>query len=280
MIFPSGATRRTSAEAVSKDTYDAVVVGSGIAGAIVANELARAGKRVLVLEAGPGGDRTLKGYEEYLARFYATAAKDNNQTPYPRNANAPMPRSTDARRITPGVPNTSAYLVQNGPFSTDTEYTRVLGGTTMHWEGQALRMLPEDFQMRTRFGQAEDWPISYEEMMPYYEMAEHEIGVSGDVSDLEEDLGPTFPKGYVFPMRAIPLSYLDRMVARGIDGTKVELYGKSYELKVRTYPQGRNGVPNPEYDGGKGYAPVGAVSTNQVELGGRCQGNNNCMPIC
>src|SRR5262249_19416475 len=230
-------------------------------------------------EAGPGGDRTLKGYEEYLARFYATAAKDN-QSPYPRNPNAPMPRSTDARRITPGVPNTSAYLVQNGPLSTDTTYTRVLGGTSMHWEAKILRMLPEDFQMRSRFGQAEDWPISYEEMMPYYEMAEREMGVSGDVSDQDEDLGPTYPRGYVFPMRALPLSYLDRMVARGIDGTKVELEGKSYPLKVRTFPQARNGIPNPDYDGGKGYAPVGAVSTNQVELGGRCQGNNNCVPIC
>jgi choline dehydrogenase-like flavoprotein len=49
---------------------------------------------------------------------------------------------------------------------------------------------------------------------------------------------------------------------------------------VRSFPQGRNGIPNPGYDGGKGFVPVGAVSTYQVEEGGRCQGNNNCVPIC
>jgi choline dehydrogenase-like flavoprotein len=81
-------------------------------------------------------------------------------------------------------------------------------------------------------------------------------------------------------MRKMPLSYLDRQVDKGIRGTKVELDGTSYELKVRSFPQGRNGIPNPDYDGGNGFVPVGAVSTNQVEEGGRCQGNNNCVPIC
>ena len=109
-------------------------------------------------------------------------------------------------------------------------------------------------------------------------MAEREIGVSGDVAD--EPFPEIFPEGYVFPMLKMPLSYLDKMVGRGIDGTTVELAGKSYELKVRTFPQARNGIPNPNYDGGKGYVPVGAVSTSQVEEGGRCQGNDNCVPIC
>jgi choline dehydrogenase-like flavoprotein len=278
MIFPAGATRRTSVEAASREIYDAVIVGSGIAGAIIANELSRAGKRVLILEAGPGGDRTLNGYKDYLSRFYATASKDN-QSPYPLNANAPMPRSTDARKIRPGQPDTSAYLVQTGPFSTDTTYTRVLSGTTMHWEAKVLRMLPQDFEMRTQFGQADNWPLSYQDLEPYYQMAEREIGVSGDVEEQKEIKIP-FADGYVFPMRGLPLSYLDKMVAKGINGTKVELDGKSYELKVRSFPQGRNGIPNPDYDGGKGFVPVGAVSTSQVEEGGRCQGNNNCVPIC
>ena len=60
-----------------------------------------------------------------------------------------MPRSTESHRIRPGQPDTRGYLVQNGPFEIDTTYTRVLGGTTMHWEGKTLRMLPEDFEMRS-----------------------------------------------------------------------------------------------------------------------------------
>lgn len=280
MIFPAGATTRTSPEAVSGKTYDAVIVGGGISGSIIANELSQAGKSVLILEAGPGGDRTLSGYEDYLAHFYGTASKDN-QSPYPLNANAPMPRSTDAKPITGGVPNTGAYLVQNGPFSTDTTYTRVLGGTTMHWEAKILRMLPEDFKMRTKFNQAENWPISYEELEPYYERAEEELGVSADIAD-QEYLDLKFRQGYVFPMRRMPPSYLDQMVAKGIDDTTVQLHGETYRLQVRSFPQARNGIVNPEFKSkdGKGYVPVGAVSTNQVEEGGRCQGNINCVPIC
>jgi choline dehydrogenase-like flavoprotein len=285
MIFPGGGAHRTNAEAASREIYDAVIVGTGISGAIIAKQLSQAGKRVLILEAGVGDDPTLSGYDDYLLRFYATAAKDN-QSPYPLNANAPMPRSTDARRIAPGVPNTSAYLVQNGPFSTDTTYTRLLGGTTLHWEAKVLRMLPDDFEMRTRFGQAENWPVTYRDLKPCYEMAEREIGVSGDASDqvyldvATDRYCDLASDDYVFPMDGFPLSYLDTMVDKGIQGTEVNLDGKTYPLKVRSFPQGRNGIPNPKYDGGKGYVPVGAVSTNQTDKGGRCQGNNNCVPIC
>jgi choline dehydrogenase-like flavoprotein len=78
----------------------------------------------------------------------------------------------------------------------------------------------------------------------------------------------------------MPLSYLDKMVGRGVDGMEVDLGGDRHVLKVRSFPQGRNGIPNHGYDGGKGFAPAGAVSTYQTEEGGRCQGNNNCVPIC
>jgi choline dehydrogenase-like flavoprotein len=278
VIFPRGATTRTDPEAASGVLYDAVIVGGGIAGSIIADQLSRAGQRVLILEAGPAEDLTIRGYEDYVSRFYSAAAKDN-QAPYPRNPNAPMPRSTDARPIRPGQPDASAYLVQTGPYCTDTTYTRVLGGTTMHWEAKMLRMLPEDFDTASRFGHGLDWPIGYEELEPYYREAEREIGVSADVED-QAYLGITFPPGYVFPMRGLPLSYLDKTVARGVDGTEVDLGSERYALTVRSFPQGRNGIPNPGYDAGQGFVPAGAVSTYQVEEGGRCQGNNNCVPIC
>jgi choline dehydrogenase-like flavoprotein len=278
MIFPQGAATRTEPATVADVEYDVVIVGGGIAGSIMAEELNRSGQRVLILEAGSAEDLTLAGYEGYLTRFYSSVCKDN-QSPYPVNPNAPMPRSIDARPITPGRPDTSSYLVQNGPFSTDTTYTRVLGGTTMHWEAKTLRMLPEDFDMATRFGQGLDWPLGYDDLEPFYRKAEREIGVSADVED-QAYLGISFPPDYVFPMKGLPLSYLDKMVAQGVDGTDVDLFGEHFTLKVRGFPQGRNGIPNPAYDGGKGFTPVGAVSTNQVEEGGRCQGNNNCVPLC
>src|SRR3954462_15199437 len=114
MIFPQGAATRTSHAAASDTVYDAVIVGSGVSGAIIANELSRAGKRVLILEAGPGDDITLDGYAAYLDRFYSTATK-HNQAPFAETPNAPMPTSIDARRVAPGETDSSSYLVQNGP---------------------------------------------------------------------------------------------------------------------------------------------------------------------
>jgi choline dehydrogenase-like flavoprotein len=70
------------------------------------------------------------------------------------------------------------------------------------------------------------------------------------------------------------------MVAKGVDGTEVELEGDRYALRVRPWAQARNGIPNADYDGGKGYAPRGGVTTHQFDEGERCQGNNNCVPLC
>jgi choline dehydrogenase-like flavoprotein len=278
MRFPTGAATRTDLQAAAERNYDAVIVGAGISGAILANELSRAGRTVLLVDAGPGEDITVDGYDSYLETFYGQAVKDN-QSPYPRNPNAPMPRSVDVRPVAAGQPETSGYLVQPGPFITDTTYTRVLGGTTMHWEAKTPRMLPEDFEMQSRFGHGPDWPISYAELEPFYQDAEREMGVAAEVEG-QREIGLPFPDGYVYPMHGIPLSYLDQVVDAGISGTSVELGGERYPLKVRAFPQARNGIPNPAYDEGNGYSPVGAVSTHQVEEGQRCQGNNNCVPIC
>lgn len=277
-IFPRGAAQQTDHESAARTAYDAVVVGAGVSGAIMANQLSRAGKRVLLLDAGPAEDITLAGYDAYLQRFYETAFK-HNQSPFPENPNAPMPKDVDVHKLAAGETDASAYLVQAGPLATDTTYTRVAGGTTMHWEGKTLRMLPEDFELQTRFGQGRDWPLGYADLDPYYEQAERELGVSADVED-QAFLGMTFREGYVFPMRGLPLSYLDRTVAKDVDGMDVELDGESYALRVRPFPQGRNGIPHPDYDGGRGYVPEGAVSTHQVEMGERCQGNINCVPLC
>ena len=258
--------------------YDAVIVGSGISGAIIANELAQAGKRVLIVEAATEADRSFAGYSDYLQHFYAQATKDN-QSPFPVNGNAAMPRSTELRKLTPLETNSESYMVQSGPYVTDTVYTRAYGGTTIHWEAKTPRMLPQDFRMQTLFGQGKDWPLEFADMENDYETAEREIGVAADVAD-QQYLDQRYRDNYVYPMHGLPLSYLDRQVAHGIDGSKVEMYGESYPIQVRPYPQGRNAIPNPDYDGGKGYQPVGAVASHQIDAGGRCQGNTNCVPIC
>ena len=258
--------------------YDAIIVGSGISGAIIAYELAQAGKRVLIVEAATETDRSFDGYSSYLKHFYAQSAKDN-QSPFPVNSNADMPRSGRLRKLAPLETNSESYIVQSGPYVTDTVYTRAFGGTTIHWESKTPRMLPQDFQMQTLFGQGKDWPIGFADMQNDYESAEREIGVAADVAN-QQYLDQRFRDAYVFPMHGLPLSYLDQQVARGIDDSEVELYGERYPIRVRPYPQGRNAIPNPDYDGGKGFQPLGAVASHQIDVGERCQGNTNCVPIC
>ncbi|HEX7652417.1 MAG TPA: NAD(P)-binding protein, partial [Verrucomicrobiae bacterium] len=203
-------TRTIDGETASKSVYDAVIVGSGVAGSILAKQLSAAKFRVLIVEAGLGGDIPQAGYQTYLENFYSAVTKDNN-APYPRNPNAEMPRGPEIKALRPGQPNTDAYWVQYGPFVSDSVYSRVLGGTTMHWEGKTIRMLREDFKMRSNFGQGLDWPIGLDDLMPYYRKAEFEIGVSGDAA-AQRAVGAEYEDGYVYPMKEMPPSYLDQQV--------------------------------------------------------------------
>ena len=97
---------------------DYVVVGSGVAGALVAHQLVLAGKDVLILEAGPRLSRW-----EIVERFRNQADKSDNQAPYPSMAHAPHPQYHPDNH----------YLVQKGEHPYDVQYLRVVGGTTWHW---------------------------------------------------------------------------------------------------------------------------------------------------
>ena len=253
--------------------YDAVIVGAGIAGAIVASKLARARKTVLILEAGRATATTAEGYQAYVDNYYTTLAKVPNAG-YPSNGNAPSPSVLDLHPITPGVPDASGYLVQTGPVPFSSDYLRAKGGTTLHWLGTCLRMLPNDFRLKSQYGQGVDWPITYEQLRPYYEEAEWGIGVSGDVDRQKiPGAGPDFyrPK-YTYPMRGLPQSYLDQHIAAALRGASVTMSGETIPLDVIPTPQGRNSTPNGD------YRPEGSVG--DAHLGERCEGNASCVPIC
>lgn len=277
--------------------YDVVIVGAGISGAILADQLTQAGKTVLILEAGKTKDLSYNSYLDYLNTFYQALAKVP-ESPYPFNPNAPQPDVLFIDKPDPHNPDAKThsldkpygYFVQMGPMPYGSTYTRVPGGTTMHWLGTCLRMLPEDFQMRTLFGQGRDWPIAYEEMQKFYEMAEFEIGVSADVEEqkaLEKYLRIPFGDDYVYPMKKIPQSYLDTQLSERLKGMTVKYSDPDrqqeyeYEVLVTSTPQGRNSDPNPDYKYlGKphNYQPVGAVGN--PSMGQRCEGNTSCVPIC
>jgi choline dehydrogenase-like flavoprotein len=257
---------------MTEDTdYDVVIVGAGVNGALSAKRLTRAGLRVLVLEAGPDTAWTFDGYTRHVNHFYANHTK-NPESAWPPAANAPQPDTAD-------VHSGDGYFVQQGPNPFASSYTRLLGGSTLHWLGVSLRMLPEDFELRTRYGVGRDWPLGYAELEPYYREAEREIGVSADVAD-QSHLGIDFPEGYDYPMRRIPPSYSDRVLAAAVDGMPVALGDQQFALQVRNYPAARNSMPRGDYQ------PVGAVDERDDgqalarDLGQRCAGNTACTPIC
>lgn len=261
---------------MSEYPFDVVIVGAGVAGSIMAKALTQAGKRVLVLEAGQPMD-----YEDYRKTWVTSLAKVPN-SPYPDNPNARSQNLLDAKQIQANAPNESEYFVQKGPLPFLSDYTRSPGGTTLHWLGSCLRMLPNDFELKTQYGQAVDWPLSYAALRPYYEKAEWEIGVSADVEDQQiPGTDETFyGADYHYPMQKLPPSYLDWQITKGLTGMRVDIGDEQLEIKVISTPQGRNSTPNkdPNSTSNENYKPVGA--TFDVERGQRCEGNANCVPIC
>jgi len=256
---------------MSERVFDVVIVGAGVAGALTAKRLTESGLDVLVLEAGPSSPQSLAGYDQHLRTFYQAYGK-GPESAWPAHANAPQADTTDMRY-------NNGYFVQNGPDVYGSSYTRLQGGSTLHWLGVSLRMLPEDFKMQSHYGVGRDWPIGYADLEPYYRKAEREMGISADVED-QSYHGISFPADYNFPMHKVPQSYADQKLAAAVDGKPVSLGSHQVALKVRSYPAARNSMPRGTYQ------PVGAVDTRangqQVDpqMGARCQGNTSCTPIC
>lgn len=263
--------------------FDAVIVGAGIAGALVAKTLAAAGRNVLILEAGAAGGAEAATYRSYVDSYHLNEVKTPN-SPYPQNPSAPSPEVTDVGPIAPGRPDATGYFVQNGPNPFRSNYTRVEGGTMMHWLGTCLRMQPNDFRTRSTYGQGVDWPLSYDDLAPWYERAEWEIGVAGDKASNEIG-GVTFPADYDYPMEPIPKSFSDRWFEEGVRGMEVRLdNGEVKTLSVVATPQGRNSTPRKgrfRVGGEKQpqYAAAGATAAYAFQ-GQRCEGNSSCVPIC
>lgn len=267
--------RQVHHEEVIGRSYDVVIVGGGFAGAILAHGLGE-DCSILVLEAGEGEVDDFQEHLQYVQTYMTATVKIPN-APFPTSKNAPQPLETDVQVIQPGQPSTKGYFVQQGPLPFESTYTRRMGGTSLHWFGSCPRMLPEDFAMQSNFGQGVDWPLTYEDLLPYYSKAEGEIGVSADVED-QAYHGIHFPQDYVYPMHRIPQSYLDQWFVQGLAGMTAPEADVHPEVLVRSIPQARNSIPNVRYNNGQGYQPRGAVGNPAI--GVRCAGNSSCIPIC
>lgn len=153
---------------------DICIIGSGITAALLAEKLSeeRPAARIVVVEAGdevPG----LKDRQRLRRRFI-----DYGENPWPGDH----------------VEGLSAEHIQSRSMC--------VGGLAMHWGAVTPRFTPEDFKVKSLYGVGDDWPISFEDLDPFYQEAEERMGVAGAQGPREYD-----PRDKPYPQPPLPLSY-------------------------------------------------------------------------
>ena len=199
---------------------DICIVGSGITAAMMALKLTSERRvKVTVVEAG-GASAPLAERGQRRARWQAYG-----ETPWPHDH----------------LDDQNALGLAYG-FSPSMN----VGGLAMHWGAVTPRYSPEDFQVRSLYGVGDDWPISYEELDPYYQEAEERMGIAGEQGPPELD-----PRGKPFPLPPLPLSYNLELLRAWATRAGIPMWSQ---------PSAKNSVP---FDGR-------AV----------CQRCDTCYPVC
>jgi len=174
----------------SRTIYDVCIVGSGAGGGMAAKVLTEAGANVVMLEAGPMWD----------------AVKDTKMFAWPYDT----PRrgaATPERHFGEFDAALGGWSLEGEPYTTapgntfDWFRSRMLGGRTNHWGRISLRFGPDDFRRRSLDGLGDDWPITYDDLKPYYDRVDSLIGIFGSLENLPNDpdgvfLPPPKPRCY------------------------------------------------------------------------------------
>lgn len=177
-----------------RDSVDFVIVGSGAAGGVLAKELSTAGFDVVVMEQGPWQQPSQFSHDELaIERQLAMQIRafEPNQTF--RQTEADPPKLNSVRGIV---------------------YQRAVGGSSVHFAANYWRFRPTDFKERSKLGAISgtgfaDWPITYEELEPYYTKVDWEIGVSGAPGPHDA------PRSRPYPMPPLPNKSSGVLLERG-----------------------------------------------------------------
>ena len=195
---------------MAAESYDVIIVGSGAGGGMSAYHLTKSGMKVLMLEAG----------RDYDPRVETPMFNTNAEAPLRGVGTPDKPFGFYDATVDGGwdVPN-EPYTVAEGSEPFIWWRPRMLGGRTNHWGRIALRFGPLDFKPRARDGLGHDWPITYDDLAPWYDKTEKLIGVSGAYPAQHLLNTPDSPPGCLMeaaPPRAFELFYGRAFKAMGI----------------------------------------------------------------
>ncbi len=207
---------------MSNKHVKAIIIGAGAGGGCIAKELAGAGFSVVLLERGGW-----PVYDEYINDELIS-----QRTQVLRPAFGPDPEKNPRVFIHPDgtrqVTNSLSGAIHH-------HIAACVGSGTVSYGAMAWRFMPEDFKMRSTYGEVpgaalEDWPISYNELEPFYQQAEWELGVAGD--DSENPYAP--PRKKPYPMPAFE---------QNVDGELLSAAARRLGLHPFPIPMLRNSVP-------------------------------------
>ncbi len=213
--------------------FDAIVIGSGGGGAAAAWGLAYKGLSVLLLEAGQRFDP----YQDYRL---STAQWEQSAFPE-KSKSKSFYRIAELQKLTRQWDSLRSWNHISGPMIKDDRrlgwkysHVRGLGGSTLHFTGEAHRLNKAAMQMHSRFGVAADWPLQYQDLEIWYQLAELIVGVSGS------DVDPHRPRKRPHPLPPHSASFASQTVQQGLEKLGLSWTPNSLAVLPKAY-DGRPG---------------------------------------